>query len=354
MNKKFLIKVLVAFIATMILIINNEFLYSVEIDISKYETLYKYPWLNKYYDMKDYEKIDLNILTDNNININNTTEYRGWKGDFFNENKANECKKYTYEYLNTYPLEVLDVTINEISILKKLMINDNQYGGTIKNRNIFIAVDLNGLEREVWNKMILAHEFFHLKYNNYDNLYKEFVKEIESLDLEYLSDFNINYDDWLKIQEKEFNEKHLKQGFVRRYSRFSKKEHMATIAEAVDNGAYKILAEKSLNTKKLMDAYILGNIRLFKMQGIKIDDEYYTKTLPEYINEKHPYMYNYLEELYNTKREQSYISFVLISIAFISYVFLLLYRKYFRKVDEEKTKKSLLWESVLFGNDKKA
>lgn len=353
MKKYFRINVLIIFTTIMCLIIGNGSFYAVEIDENKDNETYKYPWLNKYYDMKDYEKINLNILTDENININNSPEYRGWKGDFFSENKANECKKYTYEYLNTYPLEVLDITIDEINILKKLIINESQYGGTINERNIFIAVNLNGLEREVWFKMILAHEFFHLKYNNYDNLYKEFVEQIKLLDLKYLSDSNIDYNEWLKIQEKEFTSKHLKQGFVRRYSRFSKKEHMATIAEAVDNGAYKILAEKSLNTKKLMDAYILGNIRLFQMSGIDIKPEYYTQILPDYIKEKHSYMYNYLEEFYDIKREQNYLAVISILIAFIAYIYLLILRKHFSKEDEERIKKRLLWDDVLFKNYKK-
>lgn len=354
MKQSFLFNVLIVFIVIMIFLINNMSYYAVEIDKSKYDKTYNYPWLNKNYVIKDYKKIDLYILTDNNININSSPDYRGWTFDLFSENKASECKRYTYEYLNTYPLEVLDLTIDTINILKKLTINDSQYGGTIKERNIFLAVNLNGLEREVWVKMILAHEFFHLKFNNYDNLYKELVEEIDSLDLNYLSDSNINYSEWLKIQEKEFNEKHSIQGFVRRYSRFSKVEHMATIAEAVDSGAYKILADKSLNTKKLMDAYIVGNIRLFNQCGIEIEPEYYTDILPEYINENHTYMYNYLMKFYNIEEKNDYTAVIVLSIVFISYLYFFIIKKYLRKEDEERTKKRLLWESVLFGNNKKA
>ncbi len=343
--KKFWLIILI-----LIIIVSQSIALAEEQNIDRSES---YSWFNKNPDPS------YNVRYDKNQFLNNK-ESEGWIIKTYEEEDIFYAQKYLKDFQRIYPKEIINKYIDDIILIKSINIGGDYYAGTINDREIYAAVDINPNEEQIWMKMVLAHEFYHVREKFYSNdlensPYKDFSQLVDSMNLNFYKDNGYSFHDWSNLETKKYGRSMFKKGFIREYSLFSKKEFMANIAQGVDSGAYIILSRVSPEIKSLMDAYIKGNIQMFKEEGYYIDEKFYTEFLPNYISSNHTSTYNKLRSLYSYDRvtleeviiDNNYLLFILI-------VSLLLYsplkRKYndLLETQEEKSRR-IRWEEVLYG-----
>lgn len=335
----------------LILIITSQSLVlAEEQNIDKSES---YSWFNKNINPSYNIKYDKNQFL-------SKKESEGWIIKTYEEENISYAQNYLKEFQKIYPTDIISKYIDDIVLIKSININGDYYAGTINDREMYAAVDINPDEEQIWIKMVLVHEFYHIREKYYnsnleDSPYAEFDNLVDSMDLEFYKDNGYSFHEWTNFENKKYDKKLFEKGFIREYSLYSKKEFMANIAQGVDSGAYLILSRISPDIKKLMDAYIKGNIKIFKESGYYIDESFYTEFLPNYVKSASPTTYNKLRGLYTYKgltvEELIFkYNYLLILMLIIFALYRPIKRKY-KKILETQEEKSrrMRWEEVLYG-----
>ena len=287
-------------------------------------------------------------------------ESEGWEIKTYAEDDIFYVQNYLKEFQKLYPEEIINKYIDDIILIKSININDDYYAGTINDREIYTAVEITPNSEQIWIKMVLTHEFYHIREKFYsgninDSPYKDFDTLVEAMNLNFYKDNGYSFHDWSSLENKKYGKKLFEKGFIREYSLFSKREFMANIAQAVDGGAYKILTNESKEIKQLMDAYIAGNIRIFEEMGYFLDEKFYTEFLPDYVENTYPVTYNKLRGLYSYKAptvkdyilKYNYLLAILIIILLINRPINRKYREILESNEEKIRRKN--WEEVLYG-----
>jgi len=287
-------------------------------------------------------------------------EFEGWDIKTYEEDEISYAQNYLEDFQKIYPDKIIKKYIDEIVLLKSINIDGDNYAGTIHDREIYSAIEINQNSEQIWIKMVLAHEFYHVREKYYSqnaekSPYKEFSELVDSMNLNFYNNNGYTFHDWSNLKTKKYSRKMFENGFIREYSLFSKKEFMANIAQGVDSGAYLILSRISPEIENLMDAYIKGNIEVFREEGYYIDEKFYTEFLPNHIKNSSPTTYNKLRGLY-TYDSVTFEEFIL-KYGYIIAVFIitfLLYnpikRKYKDILETQEDKdRRIIWEEVLYG-----
>jgi len=337
-------------ILILIIITSQSIVLAEEQNVDKSES---YSWFN------ENSNPSYNIRYDKNQFLNNK-ESKGWIIKTYGEEDIFYAQNYLKEFQKIYPNKIISKYIDDIVLIKSINIDGDYYAGTINDREIYVAVDINPNEEQIWMKMVLAHEFYHVREKYYskdmeNSPYKEFSQLVDSMNLNFYKDNGYSFHDWSNLETKKYGRSMFKKGFIREYSLFSKKEFMANIAQGVDSGAYIILSRVSPEIKKLMDAYIKGNIQMFKEEGYYIDEKFYTELLPNYVSSNNTPTYNKLRGLYSYERvtfqefalNNKYLLFILI-ISLILYKPVKRKYNYLLETKEEKSRRTR-WEKALYG-----
>ncbi|SHJ42898.1 hypothetical protein SAMN02745751_02542 [Dethiosulfatibacter aminovorans DSM 17477] len=326
-----------------------------DIDIAENEY---YSWLSDWGDIEYYSDRGVEIITDERLCIEDCEQVKGWNIRPYNELEGKNAESDAIIYLSTYPADVIGRFVDKIYMVDKLKIRNTDYAGTIVDKSMYTAIDITENSSQIWIKMVLAHEFFHIREEYYksgdeeNNPYHEMDRLIDEYGLEFYYNEGYSFRQWSELVNRKYSEKNLEMGYIREYSLYASREFKANIAQAVDMGAYKILAEKSEEVKSLMDAYIEGNIRLFKEMGYELDGEYYREHLPDRMRstdyegyKKLITLYSFsdsgvLDRLIDRKTE------IIIGLAFLYLVFRNM-KKFLRvPLDEESIQRKKKWESI--------
>lgn len=339
------------FIILILLIMTSNF--SVLAEEEKIQELNSYSWFNE--DTQPSYKVSFD-----KTEFIKDKEAEGWIIKTYEQEDISYAKNYLKEFQKIYPEKIISKYIDNIILLKSINNNGDYYAGTIDDRQIYTAVDIDKDIKQIWIKMVLFHEFYHVRERYYLNNgekspYNEFNNLVDSMNLNFYKESGYSFHDWKELDTKKYSKKLYKKGFIREYSLFSKREFMANIAQAVDSGSYLILSNKSEDIKNLMDAYIRGNIEVFRREGYFIDEKFYTEFLPNYISSTDTSTYNKLRGLYTYDKMSlkdiiSTYKYLILIIIFMIISYKPISRRYRKLLEsqDEKTRRKN-WEEVLYG-----
>lgn len=326
-----------------------------DIDIAENEY---YSWLSDWGDIEYYSDRGVEIITDERLCIEDCEEVKGWEIRSYNELEGKNAQSDAIIYLSTYPADIIGRFVDKIYMVDKLKIRNTDYAGTIVDKSMYTAIDITENSSQIWIKMVLAHEFFHIREEYYksgnpeDNPYYEMDRLIDEYGLEFYYNEGYTFKKWSQLFDRKYSEKNLEMGYIREYSLYARREFKANIAQAVDMGAYKILEDKSEEVRCLMDAYIDGNIRLFKELGYDIDGEYYREHLPDRMRSTDYEGYKKLITLYSFSDSGLLDRFIdrkteiIAGLVFLYLVFRNM-KKFLRlPLDEEDIQRKKKWESI--------
>jgi hypothetical protein len=326
-------------------------------DIDIVENQY-YSWLSDWGDIDYYYDRGVEIITDERLCIEDCEQIKGWDIRPYDELEGKNAEGDAIKYLSTYPVDVVGRFVEKIYMVDKLKIRNTNYAGTIVDKSMYTAIDITGNSTQIWIEMVLAHEFFHIREEYYQsnpdifNPYGKMNKLIDEYNLEFYYNEGYSFSKWSKLFDRKYSERNIEMGYIREYSLFSKREFKANIAQAVDIGAYNILADKSENVKSIMDAYIEGNILLFDGLGYELDEDYYKEHLPDRMRKSDYEGYKKLLTLYNfndsrmLNRLNSRKAEIILGLVFLYLVFRNM-KKFLRvPLDEEEIQRKKKWESI--------
>jgi hypothetical protein len=348
------------FIKTIIILIYISIMMSVssygdDVDIAENEY---YSWLSDWGDIEYYADKGVKIITDERLCIEDCEQIKGWDICTYNELEGKNAQGDAIKYLSTYPAEVVGRFVDRIYMVDKLKIRNTNYAGTIVDKSMYTAIDITENSSQIWIKMVLAHEFFHVREEFYEylddeeNPYGKMDMLIDEYGLEFYYNEGYTFRKWSEMLERDYSEKNMEMGYIREYSMFSKREFKANIAQAVDMGAYNILSDKSEKVKNIMDAYIEGNIKIFKEMGYELNGEYYREFIPDHMRTTDFEGYKKLLTLYGFSDRRIVETIIdrrtelILGMAFLYLVFRNM-KKFLRlPLDEEDIQRKKKWESI--------